>query len=290
MQQVRLGILSSELRPGERLPSTRQLARRYGMHANTVSAAFQQLREEGWIEKRQGSGVYVTVHGESEQHAKQRTHPPATVGSLLQQLAALANTNKLPAEELHAQLDAALQQTLAPVRRVLVEPDRELARIVQHEIAAVTGIHLPYLNMKIADFPMRLHRALDGATAVVLPSKSAAAHAILPQEQVFAVQINTVSEALASQLPNDREYLVAVASAWPPFLEIAQVMLTSVGFSPDSLMFRDTRQNNWQDGLAVATAVVCDSVTAELLPETMRALRFPVIANASLEQLQQSSL
>lgn len=35
--QVVLGILCKELRPGERLPSTRELARRFGIHANTAS-------------------------------------------------------------------------------------------------------------------------------------------------------------------------------------------------------------------------------------------------------------
>jgi GntR family transcriptional regulator len=40
--QIRLGILSAELSPGERLPSTRELARRFSLHANTVSAAYRQ--------------------------------------------------------------------------------------------------------------------------------------------------------------------------------------------------------------------------------------------------------
>ena len=36
--QVVLAILSGDLRPGERLPSTRELARRFSIHPNTVSA------------------------------------------------------------------------------------------------------------------------------------------------------------------------------------------------------------------------------------------------------------
>src|SRR5690349_18313800 len=41
--QVVLGILSDELPPGARLPSTRELARRFRVHANTVSAAYREL-------------------------------------------------------------------------------------------------------------------------------------------------------------------------------------------------------------------------------------------------------
>ena len=57
--QVVLGILCQELVPGARLPSTRELARRFGIHANTASAAYRELESEGWLEFRAGSGVYV---------------------------------------------------------------------------------------------------------------------------------------------------------------------------------------------------------------------------------------
>src|SRR5438132_14283555 len=57
--QFILGILSDDLAPGQRLPSTRELARRFRLHPNTVSAGYRQLKREGWVEFRHGSGVYV---------------------------------------------------------------------------------------------------------------------------------------------------------------------------------------------------------------------------------------
>src|SRR5277367_4806830 len=57
--QVILGILSDDLAPGQRLPSTRELARRFHLHPNTVSAGYRQLQRERWVEFRRGSGVYV---------------------------------------------------------------------------------------------------------------------------------------------------------------------------------------------------------------------------------------
>ena len=57
--QIVLGILSDDLRPGQRLPSTRELARRFRLHPNTVSAGYRQLERERWVEFRHGSGVYV---------------------------------------------------------------------------------------------------------------------------------------------------------------------------------------------------------------------------------------
>src|SRR5436190_21328763 len=58
-RQVMFGVLSDDLKPGERLPSTRELARRFRIHANTVSAAYKDLERAGWLELRHGSGVYI---------------------------------------------------------------------------------------------------------------------------------------------------------------------------------------------------------------------------------------
>src|SRR6202046_710447 len=57
--QIILGMVSDGLRPGQRLPSTRELARRFHLHPNTVSAGYRQLERERWVEFRHGSGVYV---------------------------------------------------------------------------------------------------------------------------------------------------------------------------------------------------------------------------------------
>src|ERR1700740_658617 len=59
--QIILAILSDDLRPGQRLPSTRELARRFRLHPNTVSAGYRQLQRSNWVEFRKGSGIYVSA-------------------------------------------------------------------------------------------------------------------------------------------------------------------------------------------------------------------------------------
>ena len=67
--QIVLGIVSNDLKEAERLPSTRDLARRYDIHANTVSSAYRELARRGWVEFRKGSGVYVRARNdESLEH------------------------------------------------------------------------------------------------------------------------------------------------------------------------------------------------------------------------------
>jgi len=58
---LRDAILEGRLRPGTRLPSTRDLAERYGIARGTVVEAFDELKWEGYLESRVGSGTWVTT-------------------------------------------------------------------------------------------------------------------------------------------------------------------------------------------------------------------------------------
>jgi GntR family transcriptional regulator / MocR family aminotransferase len=55
----RTAILKGQLRPGERLPSTRALATELGISRLPAVYAFEQLLHEGYIEGRAGSGTFV---------------------------------------------------------------------------------------------------------------------------------------------------------------------------------------------------------------------------------------
>src|SRR6202162_6189184 len=57
---VRGEILEGQLRPGTRLPATRDLAERYGLSRGTIVSAFEQLKSEGYVEGSVGSGTYVS--------------------------------------------------------------------------------------------------------------------------------------------------------------------------------------------------------------------------------------
>jgi GntR family transcriptional regulator / MocR family aminotransferase len=58
--ELRTAILSGHLGPGARLPATRDLAGQYGLSRPTIVLAFEQLRSEGYVEGKVGSGTYVS--------------------------------------------------------------------------------------------------------------------------------------------------------------------------------------------------------------------------------------
>jgi len=59
-EELRSEILAGRLRPGARLPATRDLATQYGISRPTIVTAFEQLRSEGYVEGKVGSGTYVS--------------------------------------------------------------------------------------------------------------------------------------------------------------------------------------------------------------------------------------
>jgi len=78
-KSIRRGVLSGRLRPGKRLPSSRDLALELQVSRNTVVQAYEQLRAEGYLEGRLGWGTFVAafvpdelmaVHGEQGKRLK----------------------------------------------------------------------------------------------------------------------------------------------------------------------------------------------------------------------------
>ncbi|HET9408673.1 MAG TPA: GntR family transcriptional regulator [Candidatus Sulfotelmatobacter sp.] len=273
--QVRLGILSEDLAPGQRLPSTRELARRFNLHPNTVSAGYRQLQAEGWLEFRHGSGVYVKA-GKPEL-------PSGPALALDQMIAELFRSSGKLGVTLPA-LRARLRQWLElqpPDHFLLIEPDAELRNILVAEMTQAVTFPVRSCGMDEAQ------RTLDGCVPVVLLNRTEAARKVLPPGiELLTLQIRSVPSSLAGYLPAPADALIGVASRWPEFLKVARAMLHAAGFDADSLVFRDAREPNWQRGLKETAAVICDSLIASDLPAGCRGIPFPLLSESTVAELR----
>lgn len=72
---LKASILDGRITPGTQLPPTRDLADELGLSRTTVLAAYEQLRAEGFIDGRVGSGSYVS-------HLPVKSAPPHTHSSI----------------------------------------------------------------------------------------------------------------------------------------------------------------------------------------------------------------
>jgi GntR family transcriptional regulator len=59
-ERIVVMMLEGQLKPGDVLPSVRQIAADYQLNPITVSRAYQELADETLVEKRRGLGMYVT--------------------------------------------------------------------------------------------------------------------------------------------------------------------------------------------------------------------------------------
>ncbi len=57
---LRIAIVEGQLRQGAKLPSTRALADELGVSRNTILNAYDQLAAEGYLERLEGKGTFVT--------------------------------------------------------------------------------------------------------------------------------------------------------------------------------------------------------------------------------------
>lgn len=275
--QFILAILSDDLRPGQRLPSTRELARRFRLHPNTVSAGYRELERSRWVEFRRGSGVYV-----------RDTKPEATLSSafaldrLIADLLRSARQLGIPLATVRSRLTHWFEMQ-PPDHFLLIEPEEELRRILAAEMQK--AVRLPVKTCGLRD--PQLADLLESAIPVTLAGNEKMMREELPEGvELLALKVRSVPASLAGWLPAPPGVLLGVASRYPGFLKMARTILVAAGFHPDTLIFRDARKTNWQRGLKETAAVVCDPLTALDLPRTSRVLSFPLVSETSLAELQ----
>ena len=279
--QVVLAILCKELLPGQRLPSTRDLSRRFGIHPNTASAAYRELEHEGWLEFRHGSGVFVRATRPSTPLS-----PELAVDRLIGEL--VVKARKLGAAE--PLVRARLRRWIAnqpPSRWLVIEPDPELRAIVMHEMEQALAFPVAGCAPDECAAPGNL----DGSMPVVLPSKAAGVRKLLPVgTELTVLQVHPISLELMAHLqrymPEHAGELVGIASRWKEFQRIAQTMLIAAGLPPESLLVRDACETGWKRGLEATSGVVCDAVTALELPEGAFPLRFTLLDKPTLAGLR----
>ena len=65
-------MLDGILKPGDALPSVRQVAAEYQLNPITVSRAYQELADEALVEKRRGLGMFVTDEASKKLRGSER--------------------------------------------------------------------------------------------------------------------------------------------------------------------------------------------------------------------------
>jgi GntR family transcriptional regulator len=276
--QIVLGVVSGDLKPGQRLPSTRELARRFHVHANTVSAAYRDLEERGWLESRKGSGVYVR---------EQASDAPVDSEFALDQL--ISTFLRVARERGHTlgEIQRRVKQWLelqSPDHFLVVEADAELRAIIVAEIKEATGFDVRGATVE----EIEQGGVPAGASPLALYGQAERVRAALPPDTNLIVLLSrSVPLSLTGAERPAADALITVVSRWEDFLRWSRSILVAAGLDPAALNFRDAREEGWQRGIQSSALVITDVLTAAALPPGSPPARvFRVVADSSLAELR----
>jgi DNA-binding transcriptional regulator YhcF (GntR family) len=279
--QLELQILGGRLKPGQRLPSVRALARRLELHANTVSAAYQDLKSSGHVELRRGAGVFV------------RRRAPASfdeAGSLddMIRLALRAAFRKGHSALAVRKAVERWLKAAAPERIVVVDPSPEMGELVAREVRDVLSVPVASCSVKQAETKPAL---LSDALVLTLPYHAGTVARLAPSTavEVLHLEFSRKDQELVQELPEGATILVVSHS--PTILPFATVLLRALrGDDLHAEVKLLSRSREWKRLLPVADLVLADALAADALrPLRLRRMReFRVLSEAALSRLRRS--
>ena len=254
MAQLELKILSGVLKHGERLPSVRALARRLKVHHNTVSAAYQDLVATGHVELRRGAGVFVRHAGPSA----------LSEARGLDEMIRLALHAAFLKGFSGAQIRTAVERWLTaapPDRLVFVDPSRELAELIVHELRRV--LPLPAVPARPEDVA-RDPGLLAGALTLVLPYHLEKVRRLAPGASVEEVTLEISKQDQAAALALPAGSVVLIVSHAAIVLPFATAVVTSL--RGDELLAEArllSASREWKRLLRAADLVFADALSVE---------------------------
>jgi DNA-binding transcriptional regulator YhcF (GntR family) len=275
--QLILGMVSADLVPGEQLPSTEELGRRFQIHPNTVRAAYRELVKRGWAEWKQGSGYYVRAL-----NAETKIDATTDLDQLISTFFKVARDRGFSLQEIQSRISRwfSLQ---SPDHIVVIEPDLELRKILITEVSNVTSKKV--IGASIHDAANV--QTLIGAFCVALYDSAEEIRPVLPPEiSCKFLHSRSVPKVLESQPEPDPDTLFTVISRWPDFLNWARTTLVSVGISADAIELRDAKKKGWDRGLNSRKFIITDSFLVQYFPKTCNPNVFQIISDESLAELK----
>lgn len=267
--QVRIAVASGELRPGQKLPSTRELARRFGVHPNTVSSAYSELAASGDVINKHGSGIYVRNGGETEKTLE------TLINSMLAEAADLGFTRQDVIDHLN--------RTNSEFRGfAVIEPNPALRQILMDEVAEATQAEVIGVDIEdLAANPFHGYRF-----TAMFDEEPKLAGKLGERECVF-LKPNSVANAMTGRDRPDVSEVIAAVSGWDDFLTLARLFLIAAKVDADAIVTCSTGEPDWPRRIKPASRIICDISTARLIGDDERVNVFHVIAESSLNDLRQ---
>lgn len=279
--QIRFAIASRQFPPSHRLPSTRALAMQTGLHRNTISKVYRQLEDNGLVESRAGSGIYVT----------DQSHSPTPINS--PGLGANPQVYKIVQQSLNellnqgCSLNQAREQFLAEIdwrircsARVLITVpafDIGAGKLMVDELEKALGIPVQLVPM---DELSEVLNQTPSATVVTHRYFLKDAEAIAAPKSVRVIPVDIYDFAqeiqLIKNLPSDR--CVGIVSLSSGIVRVAELFIHSL--RGDELLVMTTQLGDAYKLNAIvksAQLIISDQASFATVEAAVKAAREDII-------------
>lgn len=278
-EQIVFLIATEKLKPGQALPSVRELARRLGIHHNTVSQAYQDLVSRTWLVRRRGRRL--TVRG-TEERAR-----PAHAEDLDDLINATLRLARQRGYSLQALRDRVRERLLAqpPDHILVVEEEPGLRRLLQEEIRQAVGWPIEACSRE----DLAAHRSLAIGALVVAPQYAIPdVDPLLPKNRPATPIAFSAADEQVSLVRELREpSVIAVVSVSQVFLETARGLLApAVGRHHVLSEFRLPLES--PRFLRGADVVFCDSIALSQV-KSPKCVPYRLVAADSLQYLSNAT-
>ncbi len=272
--QITLGIAAGDFQLGEKLPSTREIARRCGVHANTVGSVYRKLAEQNLLEFRQGSGFYVA------ETAGKRIERSGRLEELIEKFLETAKALGFSSEEVLKRIKRVGTSSSAD-QIVLIESDDGLREILVHELSVRS---LPVVGTRFEDLSrVGLPRRL--LLTAMFDEKPKIDAVLKDGDRCVYLKGRSVSTAMSGEERPSADDVIAVVSGWDGFLTFARIMLLAAKIDPGNLIVRSTADADWNNAIRTASLIICDSLTADRLHGRAGVRSFSIISDESIDEL-----
>jgi DNA-binding transcriptional regulator YhcF (GntR family) len=274
-EQIVYLITTEKLKPGEALPSVRELARRLRIHRNTVSHAYQNLVRRRWLVSRRGRRVVVRAPGELAQLAGTRD-----LDNLVDTLIRVAREK---GHSLQALRESVRERLLAepPDHILVVEEEPGLRLMLREEIAG--ALRWPVASCSPGELAGNPGLAIG---ALVVTPQHALSHVeplAMKGRPAVPIAFRAADDCVERIRKLRNSAVVAVASVSQVFLKTARSLLApAVGRRHSLCEFLLPLDN--PRALRAADLIFCDSVALGQV-RSSKAVHYRLVATASLDYL-----
>ncbi len=199
-EQIRSGIRAGKLKIGDRLESERQLAARHSVSLMTARQAMTGLERDGLVERRRGSGTYVSAPRINWNQLHSFTEEMRARG--LEGSSRLLSTTLVRADETAA-------------AHLGVAPGAPLARIERLRLGAGEPLAVEDCKLPLDRFPHLLNHHFESASLFKI------------LEQEYGVRIARAEETIEAQPASKRIAGLLAIPVGSPVLYLTQVLCTS---------------------------------------------------------------